>query len=565
MRNFSIRIKLLLGFISILLIMALIIIVSIGQLQSVNSTYAELINDKTAKMLKIKNMVSAVKSEQVALRGYIIERNDKTLKSLEDSHSLYVSISNELAPTLYSQTMKDLLVESDTHEKEYFNFTKQIIDYKRLNNMLMITNLLTTQGPIIVNNFEKAMNAMESKQQNDLDTGIADAAKHSSDVSRLLIISGIISIILGLAIAIFIGRLITNPIIAVSRAAEKIAAGDLTGDAVKMNNKDELGVLASSFNMMSNNLRSVITQIGSNAEQVAASSEELTANSEQTSVATEQIAKAMQEFASGIDLQVKVVGDGLQTINEMSIGFQQIAENTQNVSAKAAEASEKAVHGHGFIQTAVEQMNSISETVNGLAEVVGELGSQSEEISQIVQVITELSAQTNLLSLNAAIEAARAGEHGRGFEVVATEVRKLSHQSSESAQQISNLIFTIQMGMDRAVQSMEAVTKEVKSGIEIVHTAGQSFEYIQEAVTNVAAQSEEVSASVQEMTAGVDEMTGSMRTITQVTESSAAGTKQVSASTEEQSSSLEEITSASRSLAKMAEDLQETISRFKTR
>lgn len=63
-----------------------------------------------------------------------------------------------------------------------------------------------------------------------------------------------------------------------------------------MNNNDELCVLASSSNMMSNNLRNVITQIGSNAEQVAASSEELTANSEQTSVTTEQIAKAMQEL-----------------------------------------------------------------------------------------------------------------------------------------------------------------------------------------------------------------------------------------------------------------------------
>lgn len=405
---------------------------------------------------------------------------------------------------------------------------------------------------------------METYQQEQLNISSAKASKQVDEVISFIITLGIIALVLGISIALLIGRLITRPIIQVVKAAEKIASGDLTGKAITIKNKDETGMLASSFNTMSDNLRALIKQVDSNAEQVAASSEELSASAEQTSLATEQIAVTVQDVASGVEQQVKLVNESYQTINDMSIGFQQIAENTHTVSSKASEASDKAAVGNESIKTAVAQMGSINDTVNGLASVITELNGQSNEINQIVGVISDLSTQTNLLSLNAAIEAARAGEHGRGFEVVATEVRKLSVQSTQSAKQIESLISTIQIEMHNAVQSMEAVTKEVLSGISLVTTAGESFEYIQNAVNDVAYESVKVSSAVQQLTAGVDEITGSMKMISEVTQSSAAGTEQVIASTQEQLSSIEEISSSSNALAKMAEDLQHNVNRFKT-
>jgi methyl-accepting chemotaxis protein len=252
-----------------------------------------------------------------------------------------------------------------------------------------------------------------------------------------------------------------------------------------------------------------------------------------------------------------------RTVEEMSIGIQQISNNTVSVSANAKSASEKATEGGQAIQTAVEQMHSIHETVNGLSKVVEGLGDRSNEIGKIIGVITNIADQTNLLALNAAIEAARAGEHGRGFAVVADEVRKLAEQSAQSAEQISHLITNIQGDTDKAMASMEVATKEVTSGIGVVNIAGDSFGEITGEINKLTGQIEEVSAAVQQMAAGSEQMSHTVKSITEIAQSTAVGTQEVAVATQQQSIAMKEITSASNYLTKTAEDLEKLIGQFK--
>ncbi|MGD8191297.1 methyl-accepting chemotaxis protein [Brevibacillus ginsengisoli] len=384
-------------------------------------------------------------------------------------------------------------------------------------------------------------------------------------LNALLTSLGLISIvgilIIGIVIS-FYSRYLTNQIKTVNELSLAMAQGDFT-QTLTVRSADEFGQMAQNFNQMAFNVKALLSQIAASSHHVAATSEQLTASAEETSKATEQIANSIQEVAVGSDNQVRSVEQSTKAIVEMTSGIDQIAQNAQHVTETAQQALYMAEGGNQSIQTAMTQMNSISDHIGELSEIVQGLGTHSQQIGQILEVISGIADQTNLLALNAAIEAARAGEHGRGFAVVADEVRKLAEQSSQSAQKISHLITSIQVETTKAVDAMATSTKEVTSGIDIVNNAGESFQLIQDYVNQVAQRIAEVSDSARALSSHTQQVVESTNYIAQVADDTAAGTQNVSAASEEQLASMEEITSSAASLSHMAEELHGLISKFK--
>jgi len=370
-------------------------------------------------------------------------------------------------------------------------------------------------------------------------------------------------LVLGISISWYMTGRITKPIAAIATRVREVSNGDLTGEPIKVTNKDEIGQLTQDFNLMTRNLRDLIQQVGISSDHVAATSEQLTASAQQTSKATEQIAVTMQEVAAGTDDQVRAINESSKTIATMSANLQQIVDNTEQVTATVNQASEVVLSGNTLVRKAISQMESISHTVNGLADSIKSLGNRSQEIGKIVEVITGIAEQTNLLALNAAIEAARAGEHGRGFAVVADEVRKLAEQSSQSTKQIVHLIATIQEETNAAIHSMETTTEEVAAGIDVVHQAGQSFREIHEGIEQVVIQTKDVSQNTSRLSAGTEQIVHSIDVIGETAETTASGTQNISAAAEEQLASMEEISTSAESLSHMAEELQALIQRFR--
>ncbi|WP_331435148.1 HAMP domain-containing methyl-accepting chemotaxis protein [Bacillus sp. SA1-12] len=344
--------------------------------------------------------------------------------------------------------------------------------------------------------------------------------------------------------------------------AKKISEGNLT-ERITIKVEDEIGELAQSFNDMQSSLRCLLKTIEGNSMLVASSAEQLTASAEQTSLATQQVATAIVEVASSAESQTNGIEKNVHALDEISLGANLIANNSQIVTDLTRQTTSKAEEGGYSVKKTMDQMNSIHHSVQESNEMMKSLSDRSQQIGSILEVITGISDQTNLLALNAAIEAARAGEAGKGFAVVADEVRKLAEQSQVSAQQISRLIEAIQHDTENTVKKMLKVTEDVQGGLTISEESIQRFEDILTGMKDITPQMESISATAQQMSAAVQEVGATANEIADFAERNAATSQEVAASTEEQLASMEEIAFSAKSLSNMAEELQNVIKQYK--
>ncbi|MGG3889756.1 methyl-accepting chemotaxis protein [Metabacillus fastidiosus] len=555
--------KLIYGFAVVLFILIVMVGVSYYEIDVVDDTYSSVINNEAEKAVEFKELQVIAKRETISLRGYLLLGNEQSLQDFEITRAEYKEKSEYLLEILEISQSIQMLKELNQIENEYAQFAEQVFELKRQNDTDAVNALISSQGPDIINKFDEQLNKLSTFQDDLLEKGSKDASEKVADTKVDILVLGILAVLIGIGIAIFIGRLISKPVIEIADAANKISNGDLTVDNIKVKNRDEIGDLANSFNQMAGNLRVLIEKVSLNSIQVASSAEELTAGAEQTTQATHQIATSIQEVAGGAEIQGQGANESSLAMKEMAVGIQQVAQTTSFVSELAIETSDEAINGNDSLQKVIHQMNTISEVVDNSASVVKELGEHSKEIEKIIEVITSIADQTNLLALNAAIEAARAGEHGRGFAVVADEVRKLAEQSKESADQIASLIRKIQGDTTHAVDVMDKGTQEVKVGIVVVHEAEEGFKKILRLIEQVTSQIQEASTSSEEISVSVEKVSVSIEEIARIARDSASNTQNVASASEEQLASMEEITSSASDLSKMAEELQLHINQFK--
>ncbi|CAM4040227.1 methyl-accepting chemotaxis protein [Saccharibacillus endophyticus] len=385
----------------------------------------------------------------------------------------------------------------------------------------------------------------------------------ATQVLYFVILVTAIAIILGSIIVSIGSARLTKPILMIAKRLKSIANGDWNVEQVTTYSDDEIGELCNDFNHMISNMRYLISQVDLSTQQVASSSRELTLGVKHATEFAENITVLVQKSSSGAQDQQTMLQNASHSLQEISIGVRQIAENSSIIADSSADTMRLANMGSKAIDQTAQQMNLINKSVNQMDTVMRTLDQNSRNIDLIVDAITGIAQQTNLLALNASIEASRAGEEGRGFSVVAAEVRKLAEQSNGSSGQISKLIQDMRKDIKRSFETLEQVKADVDSGMNIAAETEQQFHKIVISTNLIAQQSEElagvteqISASVQEITAGQEQV---LSLAVQVADNSQHGVE----SSEEQLASMEQINSLATTLSNMSQNLEQLIIKFK--
>jgi len=348
----------------------------------------------------------------------------------------------------------------------------------------------------------------------------------------------------------------------VNRVVAALAVGDLT-QRYSIDSKGDLKTMGDSLNAATNNLNSLLGNISQIANLVASSAEELLTKGEQMKNTTQEVASATQQMAEGAQQQAQQTDESSKLIEGVLKSANEMGRKAEFINNAADRGQKSATEGLSTIRKVVDNMGEILNSAATTSNSITVLAQRSEEIASTLSVITDIASQTNLLALNAAIEAARAGDAGRGFAVVAEEIRKLAEGSRKSAIDIEKVIREVQKDVNAAGKSIETMEVSVKSGNTASKEAEVVFQNIEKTSTETLDLSKEIVEATGLQKDAINSTVKNIEKIVVVSEETASGTEQIASSGKELSQGMNEVTATSKDLANVANQLQDSVSKFK--
>ncbi len=360
----------------------------------------------------------------------------------------------------------------------------------------------------------------------------------------------IIFIIILVIVLNFLLNVILKSIINAADALSEISEGD--GDLTQRLNvtsSDEIGTLASSFNMFIGKLNNIIKDVAGNSYKVRDAANDMLTISQNVSTESESTAKKTISIAKSTDSVNTNINSVSSSMDDATSNITTIASAVVEMSATVNEISQRASEANDISQNAVAMSTTTSAQIQ-------ELGASAQEISRVTETITEISEQTNLLALNATIEAARAGEAGKGFAVVAGEIKELATQTASATQEIKEKITGIQEATGSSIENIENINKVINDFNELI--------------TSIAVAIEEQTSTTQEISSNISFLSEGISDANNNVAQSAIEVSKISQETDSVNSSVGELAangsqlkSDAKALADLADNLTNLMESFK--
>lgn len=564
-KNFSIKFKLIAGFLFITLLLAVAGILgalNINSLaarsQSMYSNNLKSINE----LHKIKeNLLNTVTQLQVAVLYKDTEKTDTAIKAINEliaeNKTYLTSYSGRQLSKENSQIWDDFqkdLKQYDTERQSALDFatdTQYNQAEQSMDNVITVKDAMFTKLNTLIEKNETMAQNVNTDNKNE--------ANASSYIMYCFITLGLLSsLLIGLIVSLGISRSVKKGL----DFARALGEGDLTVE-IDNNSRDELGKLIDALKAAQLNIRDILSNIILQTEEVSASSEELSATLEEVSDSFEIINTNTNAINTGVT-DIKTAAGGLRrTVEQVNSSVSSLALNSSEGSSQAAHIKLRAneIKDKGNTSSRLAKELYMEQHKNILDAI--EKGRVVEEIFNIAGLINAIAEQTNLLSLNASIEAARAGEYGKGFRVVASEIGSLAEQSAIHVKEITRVVNNVKKAFENLAENSREILKFVDQNVladyALLLDTGSAYEkdavYVNELSGNTASMAQELGAST-------EEITNMVQTITTDIENTSQSFEQVCNNMHQYTAAMGQIAKAAENQASIAETLSSLVAKF---
>ncbi len=510
MKNYRIGVRLGIGFVAMLMLMAVMVGIGVWRLQGIGDATNDMVKNALQKERTANQWHAAIKENGV--RTFAVMRSEdaefqKFFQAQIDNESKRISVvQKRVEAAVTSPEEKQLFDNVGKLRTAYRDAREDIFKMKSAGKVEEAKQLTNTTLVKMMDDYANSVLKYANYQTQVIDDAAGDIYQSYQSGRTLLLSLGLIELVLGGLLGWLLTLSITRPLNEAVSIAETVASGNLTSH-IDGSGKDETSKLLQALKTMNDNLLNIVGEVRSGTDTIATASSEIATGNLDLSARTESQAGALEETASAME--------------QLTSTVKQNAENARQANQLAVSASEVAVQGGSVVGQVVDTM--------------GEINESSRKIVDIISVIDGIAFQTNILALNAAVEAARAGEQGRGFAVVASEVRSLAQRSASAAKEIKSLI-------DDSVN-------KVGSGTRLVEQAGKTMTEVVASVKRVTDIVGEISMASQEQSDGIEQVN---RAITQMDET-----------TQQNAALVEQAAAAAQSLQDQASTLTQVVSVFK--